>query len=479
MKERINEEKEFLFSPEFPEGFLWGGAIAANQCEGAVLEDGKGYSTADALPDGVFGRIAIPPLDDYLKKEGTDFYHRWKEDLDLYEEMGFKVLRMSISWSRLYPTGVEETPNPKGVEFYRMIFRELKKRNIRPLVTLSHYEMPLFLAEHYGGWTNRKLIEFFLRYAKTCFEEYREYVTDWITFNEINMTIHAPFNGAGIQASAADADLSELYQAVHNQLVASARSVRLAHEINPENQVGCMIAASPVYPLTPKPEDVMAAVEKDHRNLMFADVHVRGAWPSYAKRYFRENGIEIEILPEDVQDLRNTVDFVSFSYYASDCTASNPEDADITRGNIADSVTNPYLTKSDWGYQIDPVGLRVLLNNLYDRWQKPLYIVENGMGFRDRLENGKIHDPYRIEFFKAHLKAAHEAIEDGVDLRGYMSWGPIDLVSNSECQMEKRYGFVYADRNDQGEGTKDRIRKDSFDWYSKVIASNGASLFEK
>lgn len=240
-----------------------------------------------------------------------------------------------------------------------------------------------------------------------------------------------------------------------------------------------MIAASPVYPLTPKPEDVMAAVEKDHRNLMFADVHVRGAWPSYAKRYFRENGIEIEILPEDVQDLRNTVDFVSFSYYASDCTASNPEDADITRGNIADSVTNPYLTKSDWGYQIDPVGLRVLLNNLYDRWQKPLYIVENGMGFCARLENGKIHDPYRIEFFKAHLKAAHEAIEDGVDLRGYMSWGPIDLVSNSECQMEKRYGFVYADRNDQGEGTKDRIRKDSFDWYSKVIASNGASLFEK
>lgn len=460
----------------FSKDFLWGGAIAANQCEGAVLEGGKKYSTADALPDGIFGEITIPPRENYLKKLGIDFYHRYQEDIAMFAELGFNVLRVSIAWTRIFPNGDEAEPNEEGLRYYEELFLELKKNNIQPLVTISHFEMPLYLAERYGGWANRKLIDFYLNFAEVVFSRYQNVVTHWITFNEINMTLHAPFNGAGIKEDNLKSDKSILYQAIHHQFVASSLAVKRGHEINSEFKIGCMIAGSPVYPLTPNPDDVLSGIEKERLSLFFSDVQARGKYPNYIKRYFKEKDIQITITSEDIRNLKHTVDFISLSYYASDCATSETEFIDKTRGNIATSVVNPYLNKSDWGYQIDPKGLRILLNQLYDRYQLPLFIVENGMGFKDTLENNRVHDDYRINFFQQHLLQLNEAIKDGVEVLGYTSWAPIDLVSNSECQMEKRYGFIYVDRNDEGIGSLERIRKDSFYWFKKVIETNGEFL---
>lgn len=465
----------------FPDTFYWGGAIAANQCEGAVLEDGKKWSTADALPDGVFGDVVIPPRENYLKKTGIDFYHRYKGDIALFGELGFKMLRISLAWSRIFPNGDEEQPNEKGLAYYDNLLDELAKYGIEPLVTISHYEMPLNLAVKYGGWANRELIDLYLRFAETVYRRYKDKVKYWLTFNEINMILHAPFNGGGIQGDPLNMDKQDLYQAAHHQFVASARATRLGHEINPDFMIGCMIAGSPCYPLMPAPDDVLAALEKDRKTLFFADVHARGRYPGYMKRYFKENNIELEITEQDWIDLQDTVDFISLSYYASDCATANPEKQIKARGNIASAIKNPYLQVSDWGYQIDPKGLRFILNQLYDRYQLPLFIVENGMGFKDELirdQEGSftVNDDYRMEFFRQHLQQVGEAIEDGVPVLGYTSWAPIDLVSNSECQMEKRYGFIYVDRNDQGEGTLNRYRKKSFYWYQEVIKTNGESL---
>ena len=460
----------------FPNDFLWGGAIAANQCEGAVLEDGKGYSTADALPEGVFGDVVIPPRQNYLKRKGIDFYHTYKEDIALFAELGFKVLRISLGWPRIFPNGDDEKPNEKGLQFYDDLMDELAKYKIQPLVTLSHYEMPLNLATKYGGWSNRKCIDFYLKYCETAFQRYKGKVKYWLTFNEINMTLHAPFNGAGIQGDPDTIDKNMLYQAIHYQFVASALAVKMGHEIDPNCKIGCMIAGSPIYPLTPNPDDVLATIQKERETLFFADVHVRGVYPAYMQRYFKENNIAFEITEKDKEALKHTVDFISLSYYSSGCATADQSKQVKAKGNIASTIKNPYLQVSDWGYLIDPKGLRILLNQLYDRYQLPLFIVENGMGFKDKLEDGNVHDAYRVDFFKQHLIQVSEALKDGVEVLGYTSWAPIDLVSNSECQMEKRYGFIYVDRNDQGKGTLKRYKKDSFDWYKEVIATNGQKL---
>lgn len=464
---------------QFPTDFLWGGAIAANQCEGAVLEDGKQFSTADALPDGVFGDVVIPPRENYLKKEGIDFYHRYQDDIELLSQMNFKILRISIAWSRIFPNGDDKLPNEAGLKYYDDLLNELKKHHIQVMITLSHYEMPLNLAVKYGGWKNRKLIDFYLKYAKIIIDRYQDQVKYWLTFNEINMTLHAPFNGAGIQGKIDEIDPSILYQAIHHQFVASALITKYCHELNPSLMVGCMIAGSPIYPLTPNPDDVQATMEKERKTLFFADVHTRGQYPNYMQRYFKEHDIHLEITKQDLIDLKNVVDFISLSYYSSDCASSDESKQVKAQGNIASAIKNPYLSVSKWGYQIDPKGLRILLNQLYDRYQLPLFIVENGMGFKDVLEDGKIHDDYRINFFQAHLLQVYEALQDGVKVLGYTSWAPIDLVSNSECQMEKRYGFIYVDRNDQGEGSLKRYKKDSFNWYRDVILSNGKTLTNK
>lgn len=465
----------------FPKGFLWGGALAANQCEGAVREDGKGWSTADALTGGVFGEPQIPPEGFYLKREAIDFYHRYREDIALLAEMGIQVLRVSIAWSRIFPNGDEEKPNEKGLEYYDALFGELKKHGIEPLVTLSHYEMPLHLAVEYGGWADRRVIGFFVNYARTVFERYKNDVKYWLTFNEINMILHAPFNGGGIQGNPDEIDQNILYQAIHHQFVASAAVTKLGHEINPDFKIGCMIAGSPIYPLTCSPDDVLEAMRKDRDSLFFGDVHARGRYPGYMKRYFRENDIHIHMEPDDEEILKHTVDFISISYYMSYCATADEEKNVQSRGNIMSAVKNPYLEESDWGWQIDPKGMRYILNQLYDRYQLPIFIVENGLGARDELvEDGQggctVDDTYRISYAKKHLEQVKEAIKDGVDVMGYTSWGILDLVSNTSNQMSKRYGFIYVDRNDDGSGSFARYRKKSFYWYKNVVASNGAVL---
>ncbi|MFC2405833.1 MAG: glycoside hydrolase family 1 protein [Corynebacterium matruchotii] len=454
----------------FPEGFLWGGATAANQIEGAYAEDGKGLSVQDVLPGGVVKPPSAGPTPDNLKLEAIDFYHRYQEDIALFAEMGFKVFRLSIAWSRIFPRGDEAEPNAAGLAFYDRVIDELLAHNIVPLVTLSHYELPLYLAQEYGGWTNRKLIGFYENFARTVFEHFRGRVQYWLTFNEINSILHFPIL-AGIMNTT---DKQDLYQAIHHELVASARVTKIAHEVDATNKIGCMILAIPRYPLTPNPDDVWAALDAAHDDFTFGDVHCRGTYPGYFLRKLREAGIELDITEQDRIDLRNTVDFVSFSYYMSVCESAT----DTTRGpgNLIGGVPNPTLAASQWGWQIDPVGLRIILNEYWDRWQKPLFIVENGLGARDELVDGTVADDYRISYMNDHLVQVGEALSDGVDVLGYTSWGCIDLVSMSTAEMSKRYGFIYVDRNDDGSGTLQRYRKKSFYWYKDVIASNGATL---
>lgn len=466
---------------EFPEGFLWGGAVAANQCEGAYKEDGKGLSIQDVLPRGIRGERTSVPTEDNKKLAGIDFYHRYREDIRLFAEMGFKVFRTSIAWSRIFPNGDETEPNEKGLEFYDRVFDECHKYGIEPLVTISHYETPLYLAEHYNGWANRKMIGFYERYVRTLFERFGGKVKYWLTFNEINSVLHAPFMSGGIHTPAEKLTEQELYQAVHHELVASALATKTAHEMMPDAKIGCMILSMPMYPLTPSPDDMIQVMEEEHKNYFFGDVHVRGTYPGYMKRYFRDHHIQIHFEPEDEEILKHTVDFVSFSYYMSVCATADKEKQIKGNGNLLGGVPNPTLTASQWGWQIDPKGLRYVLNMFYDRYQKPLFVVENGLGAVDVLTedvhgNKTVEDDYRIQYLHDHLVQLREAVEDGVEVLGYTSWGCIDLVSASTAELKKRYGFIYVDRNDDGSGTLDRYKKKSFYWYQKVIESNGGIL---
>lgn len=466
---------------EFPKNFLWGGAVAANQCEGAYKEDGKGLSIQDVLPRGIRGDRTAVPTEDNKKLIGIDFYHRYQEDIRLFAEMGFQVFRTSIAWSRIFPNGDEEEPNEKGLQFYDRLFDECHKYGMEPLVTISHYETPLYLAEHYNGWADRKLIQFYERYVRTLFERFGSKVKYWLTFNEINSVLHAPFMSGGIHTPAEKLTEQELYQAAHHELVASALATKIAHEIMPEAKIGCMILSMPMYPLTPSPDDMIQVMEEEHKNYFFGDVHVRGTYPGYMKRYFRGQNIQIHFEPEDEEILKHTVDFVSFSYYMSVCATADKEKQKKGNGNLLGGVPNPTLEASQWGWQIDPKGLRYVLNMFYDRYQKPLFVVENGLGAVDLLiedEHGNktVEDDYRIQYLHDHLVQLREAIEDGVEVLGYTTWGCIDLVSASTAELKKRYGFIYVDRNDDGSGTLDRYKKKSFYWYKKVIQSNGRIL---
>ena len=459
----------------FPETFLWGGAIAANQVEGAWQEDGKGISTSDVQPHGVFGDVVERQPGDFgIKDVAIDFYHRYPEDIALFAEMGFSCLRVSIAWTRIFPQGDETQPNEAGLAYYDRLFDELAKHNITPMVTLSHYEMPWGLVKNYGGWGNREVITFFERYARSVFTRFKNKVKLWLTFNEINMSLHAPMTGVGLSE---DSSKAEIYQAIHHQLVASALAVKACHEIIPDARIGNMLLGGLVYPLSCKPEDVLETMQENRNWLFFGDVQCRGEYPGYMLRYFRDNGIKLEISDSDREALKTTIDFISFSYYMTGCVTSDEELNEKARGNILNMVPNPHLASSEWGWQIDPVGLRILLNMLWDRYQKPLFIVENGLGAKDKLEaDGTVHDDYRISYLNDHLVQVGEAIEDGVDVLGYTCWGPIDLVSASKAELSKRYGFIYVDRDDQGNGTLARSRKKSFNWYKEVIATNGGSL---
>lgn len=467
---------------EFPKEFLWGGALAASQCEGYPTEDGGGYSTADALPKGVFGNIKIPPVKDYLKKKAIDFYHQYPEDIKMFGELGLKMLRISISWARIFPNGDDKEPNQAGLDHYDHLIQMLIDQGIEPMVTLEHFDFPLHLVTQYGGWKNRKLIELYARFVELLFNRYKDKVKYWITFNEINVTLEAPFNGTGLIAYANNVNKSEMFQAIHNQFVASSLAVKIGHKINPNFMIGCMVANSPHYPLTPDPSDVLKSMEDNRKTYFFTDVQVRGAYPGYMKRYFSQNDIHFEIKPGDLDLIkRYPVDYISFSYYMSYCSSSHEDESKRVRGNVQSAFPNPYLNKSDWCWQIDPVGLRIALNRFYYRYQKPLFIVENGIGAHDKLikdKDGKltVDDPYRMEYLQAHLKQAWEAIQDGVELLGYTCWTPIDIVSNGVSEMAKRYGLIYVDRNNDGTGSLNRYKKRSFFWYQKVIKSNGTEL---
>ena len=465
----------------FPADFLWGGATAANQIEGAYNEGGKGLSIQDVMPQGITTDPTDAPTDDNLKQVAIDFYHRYAEDIALFAEMGFKTFRFSIAWSRIFPLGDETEPNEEGLAFYDRVIDECAKHGIEPLVTLSHYETPLHLARTYDGWVNRDLIGFYERYARVLFARYGSRVKYWLTFNEINSVLHAPFMSGGINTPKDHLSKTDLYQAVHNELVASALVTKAARELAPAAQVGCMVLAMPTYPLSPDPDDVMAALTTERTNLAFGDIHVRGEYPGYYLRSLREQGVDLVISEEDRAILKeNTVDFVSFSYYVSIAETADESKRVMGEGNLFPGVRNPTLKASEWGWQIDPVGLRVVLNQFWDRWQKPLFIVENGLGAKDELVeiDGRktVIDDYRIAYLNDHLVQVGEAVADGVDVMGFTPWGCIDLVSASTAQMSKRYGFIYVDRNDDGTGTLDRFKKKSFDWYTEVITSNGASL---
>ena len=475
----------------FRDDFLWGGACAANQFEGAWDVDGKGPSVPDmctngshTVPKWITTELRSDKL--YPSHEAIDFYHHYEEDIALFAEMGFKVFRTSINWSRIFPTGQETEPNEAGLAFYDRVFDCCKKHGIEPLVTICHYELPYALVEKYNGWAGRELVDFYMNYCKAIFERYKDKVKYWLTFNEINcgtrpagnlMALSLVQGYEGPRSNIPD-NMPLRYQALHHQFVASAKAVAYAHEHYPQFKMGCMILFATSYPLTSDPNDV---VENQHNmnnmNWYCGDVQVRGEYPYYAKRFWAENGINLKIEDGDLELLKQgTVDFYTFSYYMSTCITTHEYDEKVS-GNMVGGVKNPYLKASAWEWQIDPIGLRYSLNEIYARYGKPMMVVENGLGAIDEKgEDGKIHDPYRIDYLRQHIEQMAEAVKDGVDLMGYTMWGPIDLVSAGTGEMRKRYGFIYVNKFDDGTGDLSRERKDSFYWYKKVIATNGEDL---
>lgn len=477
----------------FSDEFLWGASTAANQIEGAWNEDGKGVSVIDTLATdfekGMRTEVKSAFEDGlyYSSHKAIDFYHHYKDDIKLFSEMGLKAYRMSIGWTRIFPNGDEETPNEKGLAFYDSVFAELKKYGIEPIVTISHYESPWNLAKK-GGWLNREMIDQYLKYCKVLFQRYNGVVKYWLTFNEVNCSL-VPFGirtALGMDATMNDEVNNEQtrFQGLHHIFLASAKAVKLAHEINPEYKVGCMIATMMAYPLTCKPIDVLTTEQYlQMKNYFCSDVMVRGYYPSYSKRYLQEHGVEINMLDGDAEILKQgCVDFYSCSYYQTLCVSGSNEGsalaAEKAAGNLISGfgLKNPHLHASEWGWQIDPIGMRYMMNLIYDRYQLPIMIVENGLGAKDTLEDGQIHDDYRIAYLKEHIKELRETIKDGVDVIGYMPWSAIDLVGLSTGSVEKRYGFVYVDATNDGKGTYDRYKKDSFYWYKQVIESNGETL---
>ena len=465
--------------------FLWGGALAAHQFEGGVLNTSKGYSVADVMTAGAHGvprEITDGVVEGkyYPNHVGIDFYGHYKEDIAMFAEMGFKSFRMSINWTRIFPNGDEKEPNEEGLQFYDDVFDELLKYGIEPVITLSHFEMPYHLAKEYGGFMNRKTIDFFVKFAKVCFKRYKNKVKYWMTFNEINSACEIPALSQGMVGATGGSDKQNVFQAWRHQFVASSLAVKIGHELNPNLKIGCMIVYATTYSFDSNPINQLAAMQYNQAfNYFCTDVQVRGEYPAYTARLFKENGVQpLEMAEGDLVLLKAyPVDYIGFSYYMSGVQNITSEDSETVEGNILGGVKNPFLEASDWGWQIDPMGLRLALNELYGRYQVPLFIVENGLGAYDTVEaDGTISDDYRIDYLAKHITAMANAIKDGVDLMGYTPWGFIDLVSASTGEMKKRYGFIYVDKDNDGHGTLERRKKKSFAWYQQVIATNGEEL---
>lgn len=495
----------------FPKDFLWGGSTAANQIEGAWNEGGRGPATSDfarlitkqirdtegaydghvphnaASAEMVEDMLQHPDNWELPKRRGIDFYHTYKEDIKLFAEMGFKVFRMSISWSRIYPNGDDKQPNEEGLKFYDAVFDELHKYNIEPLVTLSHFDTPLHLAQEYNGFASRHTIDAFAKYAETVMRRYKGKVKYWLTFNEINNVLSNPFTSSGVIMPGAQKpedgnpyleNWQLKFQAVHNQFVASALAVKKLHEIDPDAKMGNMLCRLENYAESSKPEDQLQVLFEDHFNWFFTDVQATGKYPYYMERFFKENNIHIEMGKDDLKILEEgPVDFMTISYYMTYIMRYKGQPVAKPTGRLVSDIKNPYLPKTEWGWTIDPIGFRITLNRIYDRYHKPIFISENGLGAVDHFnEKGQIEDDYRIDYMHKHVEQMREAIADGVDVFGYAWWGPIDLVSSGTSEMTKRYGMIYVDQDDYGNGTGKRAKKKSFYYYKKLIASNGENL---
>lgn len=469
--------------------FLWGGAVAAHQLEGAYDVDGKGLSIMDVSTAGGVRtprRVTdgILPEENYPNHTAIDFYHRYKEDIALFAEMGFKCFRTSINWARIFPNGDEEIPNEAGLQFYDDLFNECLKYGIKPVITLSHFELPYHLVKAYGGWRNRQLIDFFVRFARVCFERYKDKVEYWMTFNEINNQANynsegSIYGNSGILYKEGENREQTMYQAAHYELVASAKAIEIAHEINPNFKMGCMIAMCPIYPYSCNPSDILMAYKAMEKRYYFTDVHVFGKYPPNITKLWERKGFDMDVTEDDLLALtKGCVDYIGFSYYMSFAIKQKEENTFFDYDEYHDLVKNPFVEASAWGWTVDPIGLRYALNWFTDHYHKPLFIVENGLGAYDKIEaDGSIHDDYRIDYLRRHIEQMKKAVEeDGVDLLGYTPWGCIDLVAASTGQMSKRYGMIYVDKNDDGSGTMKRMKKDSFAWYAQVIESNGEEL---
>lgn len=484
----------------FDSDFLWGGAISCSQADGAWNEGGKGKSTQDCrwldgtwthdqiedkhqnnpfCHDELMNALADDGVEFYPFRRGNDFYHHYREDIALFAEMGLKLFRTSICWSRIYPNGDDLEPNREGIEWYRSMLGECKKHGIKTFVTMLHYDIPVNLVTTYGGWKNRKTIDFFARYVETIVTELGDLVDFWLPFNEFNAARFSPWDGVCLVKDEEGENFDRaIFQCLHHEFVANARAVEIVHRLSPDTPVGGMIARFCTYPATCRPEDNMQAIHDDqYSNWFYTDVMARGKYPAYMNRYFDACDIEIQMEPGDEELIaRNTVDFLAFSYYFSQVSTCD-QGWEKTAGNLVMANKNPYLETSEWGWQLDPIGLRVTLNQMYDRYGLPLYIAENGLGTSDVVEeDGSIHDEYRIDYLRQHIKCLKEAVIDGVDVRGYMIWGFIDLVACGPLTMDKRYGLIYVDLDNCGNGTAERSRKDSFYWYQKCIATNGEDL---
>lgn len=482
----------------FPNDFLWGAATAANQVEGGYNEGGKGLSSFDVVPfyepenrKNLKVLTSDVSEEDFIKyktggaegnfpkRRGSDFYHQYKEDIQLFGELGLKVYRLSISWARIFPDGLSVEPNKEGLEFYKNVFSQCKKYGMEPLVTMSHYEIPVDIVDQFNGWESKETIHHFARYANVILNEFKNDVTYWIIFNELNMTVFSPYTGAGIlQERIVSKNIETAkYKAIHHQFLAAAKVTSIARSINPGFKIGCMIARLENYAATCRPEDQFSALQDDQLNCFFLDVSVRGKYPGYMTRFFAEHDIEFEITEEEKRLLAsNTSDFISFSFYNT-YVAKYDDTGTRVSGNLVDSEPNPYLKTTEWNWPIDPLGFRITLNRLYDKYQVPLFVAENGLGANDKLEeSGAVHDTYRIEYLREHIAAMKEAVKDGVEIFGYTVWTAIDLVSCGTNEMSKRYGFIYVDADNYGNGSYKRFKKDSFAWYQKVIKSNGELL---
>jgi 6-phospho-beta-glucosidase len=486
----INQHIQGVFMKgKFPQGFMWGGATAANQVEGAYDKDGKGLSIVDAIPGGKarLNIVSSPEFDftldtanyTYPNHKGIDHYHRFQEDIALFAEMGFKCYRFSIAWTRIYPNGIEQQPNEAGLKHYDQVIDACIAHGIEPVITISHYEMPLHLATAFGGWKNRELIGHFERFARTVLTRFGHKVKYWMTFNEINSAAHFPIMSQGLTVKTGALEAQAKFQAWHNQFVASSLAVKIAHETNAQIQIGCMILFATNYAYDCNPVNQLETLKETQAfNFYCADVQAGGKYPYYAKSLWKSQGVELDIQPGDLALIKeHTVDYIGFSYYMSSTINKTNPDAVSAQGNLLGGARNPFLEASEWGWEIDPVGLRIALNQLYDRYEKPLFIVENGLGAVDKPdENHFIADDYRINYLRQHIQAMAEAIDDGVELMGYTPWGCIDLVSMSTGEMSKRYGLIYVDLDDKISGTGNRYRKKSFHWYQKVIETNGADI---